>query len=85
MVQYCANHPKIPGLLAIDVTHNIGAVANSFVAALRTLQKSPGEDIAHLFTRRKNCPTPNVSWKCLSIDYPDLRTISRRICCRVEG
>ena len=65
-------------MLAIDMAHNIGGAANPFVAALRTLQKSPGEDIAHLFTRRKNCPTPSVSQECHSINDPALCTISGR-------
>ena len=85
MVQYCANHQKSPGMVTIDISHNIGATVNGFVPALRTLQKSPGEDIAHLFTRRKNCPNKSVSRERLSKDHPDMCTILDRICCRVEG
>ena len=60
MVTFCAaNHPA-RGLQAIDVAHNIGAVANPFISALRTLQKNLDADLHATFTQAKNCPTPNV-------------------------
>ena len=60
MVSFCAQKKPAAGLHAIDVAHNIGAVANPFISALRTLQANLGADIRTTFTKAKNCPTPNV-------------------------
>lgn len=48
------------GLLPVDVAHNIVAIANDMVPAMKTLKANLGSDIAHTFTRAKNCPVPVV-------------------------
>ena len=60
VVKFCAQQQPAAGLHAIDVAHNIGAVANPFVSALRTLQANLDADILTTFAKAQNCPTPNV-------------------------
>lgn len=64
MVDYCADKKPIEGLLPIDVAHNIGAVSNVVPGALRALRDDVDNDISNIFTKPKNCPTPNVRWSC---------------------
>jgi hypothetical protein len=63
---FCSEKGPIEGLLPIDVAHNIGAVSNVVPGALKALRDDVDNTILNIFTKPKNCPTPNVSARLLS-------------------
>ncbi|BBN08796.1 hypothetical protein MPTK1_4g14540 [Marchantia polymorpha subsp. ruderalis] len=56
---FCSKNVR-PGTNVMDAAHNVGNTANIVVSAIMTLKANVDTPIEHLFTRKGNCPTPQV-------------------------
>ncbi|BBN09873.1 hypothetical protein MPTK1_4g23420 [Marchantia polymorpha subsp. ruderalis] len=56
---FCQKNAQ-PGLDVMDVTHNVGSVVTIMAVAVLKLKDNLDTPIEHLFTRKSNCPTPQV-------------------------
>ncbi|KAG6558085.1 hypothetical protein Mapa_000266 [Marchantia paleacea] len=56
---FCSKNVR-PGTNVMDAAHNVGNAANIVVSAIMTLKANLDTPIEHLFTRKGNCPTPQV-------------------------